>query len=643
MCGIVGYAGFSASGLLGRMCDAIAHRGPDGDGHVEHASIGMAIGMRRLAIIDLVTGDQPFHSAEGEVDLVFNGEIYNFRSLRAELEELGRRFQTHSDTEVILEAYLAFGLDMLDRLHGMFAFAVIDRRGPRPKLVVARDRTGIKPLYYVTSAGKLAFGSEIKALLCWPDWARDIDAGAIRDYLALRYVPGPGSLFRKVRKLPAGHVMTFEAGELVVRRWWTPPKPQPDDAMGEADAAQAIGTALRASVGRHLVSDVSVGAFLSGGIDSSLLVALMAEQTSEPVQTFSIGFPDFDNADLEGAALTARRYGTRHHAIECRPPTAEMLSDIAWSLDEPVGDAIVVPMYVLAREARREVKVVLSGEGADEILGGYAFHRRLVQLAALRRLVPAPLWSAAAAMIRLAPVGALDRLVDYPGALGTEGREKIADLVASVGKCGLPELYRDSVSLFDRRHLRALSASDALTRETARVAGPALDSIMSTGSPLQRLVLGQFPDWLPDDILMKADKMSMAHGLEARVPFMDAAVIEAAARIPDRWKLTHGGNKYALRAFARNLLPAEIVAGPKRAFYFPMESFVHAPGLQETFRRTLDPARLRARGLFRPEAVAALASSPDHRGFLALKRLFAIAMLELWFERFAPDASWSRN
>lgn len=641
MCGIAGFAGFEAPGLLARMCAAIRHRGPDGEGMVERLDTGISLGMRRLAIIDIAGGDQPMSDPDGQVDLVYNGEIYNFLEVRRILEAAGYAFRTRSDTEVLLVAYLHWGNDFLEHLHGMFAFALADRRGAVPTLILGRDRTGIKPLYYAVAGERLVFASEIKALLEWPDLDRSVRLKAVRDYLALRYVPGPESLFESVRKLPAGNLLTYRGGQTRLKRWWQPPQPAPVRSDGGASAAARLGDALEASVARHLVSDVPVGAFLSGGIDSGVIVALMARAADTPVHSFSIGIEGAEDADTLGAAVTARALGTAHTRLACTADDMGALQDIAWALDEPVGDPIVVPMYVLAREAAKDVKVVLSGEGADEILGGYEFHRRLVQLARLKRALPARAWPAAAAAVKLCPPPLLDVFFDYPGRLGEEGRRKVAELLKAIGREELAALYRRSVSLFDTPQIVALSAQEALARDACRVPGPPLDAALADGlTPLQALVQAQFPDWLPDDILMKADKMSMAHSLEARVPFMDAAVIASAASLDDTDKLRAGTGKLALRRFAETLLPAEIVRRRKRAFYFPLERFAEAPAFRALVARTLDPARIARRGLFRPEAVQSLRDNAGVDGFLNMKRLFSLVMLELWFERFAPDQSW---
>lgn len=638
MCGIAGFAGVTQDGLLEGMCQRILHRGPDSEGMARLPEQGMAIGMRRLAIIDLAGGEQPFVSEDGKVQLVMNGELYNFRTVREELLGLGHRFFSQSDTEVALQAYLAWGHEAWKRLQGMFAIAILDSRGVIPALHVVRDRVGMKPVYYIQEGEAFLFASEMKALTLWRGFRADVRLEGIWDYLALRYVPGPNSLFHQVRKLPAGHVATYRGGQMSMERWWVPPGRESVRAMSAEEAVADFGGALRQSVREHMISDVPLGAFLSGGIDSNALVALMAEASSTPVKTFSIGFPDFDDSDRNRAAITAKALGTEHYPIECSAMDMLSLPDIMYHLDEPVGDAIVVPMFVLAREARKQVTVVLSGEGADEILGGYMFHRKLSQLEKLRSVLPPVVWQLAARLVGAVPPALLNPLFDYPGTLGESGKRKIISLLELVGRAPLPELYRRAVALFDAEDMASVAAYGPLGRMAGSVAGPELD--VGKGTPLQRLVQMQYPDWLPDDILMKADKMCMAHSLEGRIPFMDARVIEAAARLPDRFKLGARTTKWALRQAVAPLLPKEIHQAPKRAFYLPLESYMHTPQMQEMTRHYLSAERLRRRGLFKPEAVAALQSAGNDAGFLPLKRVFSLLALELWFEKFCPDASW---
>ncbi len=639
MCGIAGFAGFEAPGLVERMCQAITHRGPDDAGYVELGREKITLGMRRLSIIDIEGGAQPMAAAKGRVQLVYNGEIYNHRELRAELEAAGHSFTTHCDTEVVLAAYLEWGEAAWPRLNGMFAIALADARNGRPRLIVVRDRFGIKPLYYHSQPGKLVFASELKALLCWDGLPRDISDEALWNYLSLRYVPGPGTMFTQTFRLMAGHEMTFEDGRLSLRRWWSPPPADSVDPAMTAEAARdLLGGALTASVRRHLIADVPVGTYLSGGIDSTVISALAADAVDGPLHTFSVGFPDFPHNELEQAAATAKHLGSDHRAIECRAADMGNLEDMVAALDDPFGDAIVVPMYALAREARKTVKVVLSGEGADEILGGYVFHRNLLSLEKVRRTLPGFAQKAIPPLFRLVPLAVLEHLFDYPGKLGVAGKAKLARFLDGAAEGDITALNRRLITLFDGHDISGIGAASALRREDA---GPLVEDDAADGaSGLQRLINMQFRDWLPDEILAKYDRMSMAHSLEGRVPFMDDRVLDAVARIPDRHKLAAGANKKVLRDFAATILPKHLLDRPKKAFYTPLESYARAPEFQDVMRRVLDSERIRKRGLFKPERVRALFEAPESDGFLPLKQGFALIMLELWFERFCPDATW---
>lgn len=639
MCGIVGYSGFYDPGLIERMQRAITHRGPDGQGKVEYPDDKLGIAMQRLSIIDVSGGAQPFFSDDCKVALVFNGEIYNHNELREQLIPSGRTFRTRSDAEVVLQAYLQWGPNAWSHLSGMFAVAIVDRRIRPAQLLIVRDRTGIKPLYYSYHGERLLFASELKAILECAHVSKEIRLDAITDYLALRYVPGPRSLFKDIKKLPAGHYLSFSGGEIHIASWWQPPSwDESRMVTGRKEAIDLVGSALRASVRRHMISDVPVGAYLSGGVDSSLIVALMRE-CSDSVHTFSVRMSDADDYDADTARVTANFLGADHSEIECRHSDMSNLSDIAYSLDEPIGDAIVVPMYILAREARQHVKVVLSGEGADELFGGYLFHRKLAMVERIRQHMPVSTWKVLAHLTQCLPPWLIDRAFDYPASLGTEGRQKILTLLNSLGSASLDQLYLQAISLFDTSDLAKLLKTTRMPR--GHLNQVATFAPAAVNSPLQRLVDLQYSHWLPDDILMKLDKITMAHSLEGRVPFLDPEVIDASYRIPDRFKLSRKSNKWVLREFASSVLPHKNAFAPKRAFYIPLESYMNTKSLRDQIEWALNPARIQRRGLYNVEYVQSLMNAPASAGFLPLKRLFSLLMLELWFERFSPDASWN--
>lgn len=636
MCGIVGAAGFHEPGLVQRMCDRLEHRGPDSGGLSEQPDIGISIGARRLAIIDVEGGTQPMVSGDGLVRLVFNGEIYNHRALCNELSGLGYAFKTRCDTEVVLAAYETWGERAWKRLNGMFSVAIADRRKGKSRLVIARDRFGIKPLYYTYREGRLVFSSEIKALLQWQGLSVDVDPAKINAYLRYRFVPGPGCLLKGVRKLPAGHVLTFENGEISLFQWWFPPgSDQADPALTWPEVVERFHGALRESVERHLVSDVPLGAFLSGGIDSSAIVALMARASSQPVHTFSVAFRDFSRDEVGRAEKTAKMLKTDHITIDCTSRDMADLPEIAWALDEPIGDAIVVPMHVLAREARRKVKVVLSGDGADEILGGYLFHEKLMTLERWRSRLPGFAWPLAAGLMSAMPARQVDAFFDYPGDLGKDGKGKLARLLHQVPDKSLVDLYQDMISLFDDDGLQGL------LRNAGSGSSSPTPNHGEGGSVLHRLLMAQYGDWLPDDILMKLDKITMANSLEARVPFMDDKVVDAAATIPERFKTGRYGNKRLLREGFEGLLPPEVLNSRKEAFFIPLDAYMETAEMKDIVGWALDPVRVKRRGLFVEDSLKGLLSAGPDRGFLPSRQAFSVVMLELWFERFCPEASWA--
>ena len=641
MCGIVGTAGYTGSGLSLKMARQIEHRGPDGEGYSTSVDQTVSIGMRRLAIIDLETGDQPFYSEDKKVHLVFNGEIYNFKELRAELLTHGASFNTRSDTEVILQGFLMWGQKCWKKLQGMFTIAIIDEREIQTKLILVRDRVGIKPLYYRRHGQKLAFASEIKSLLVDSSYTTDINLDSISKYLSLRYVPGGDSLFKEIKKFPAASVGVWQNGEFDVKIWWTPAAANNASTCSKlSDASRLFGDALSKSVKRHMISDVPVGLFLSGGVDSNIILALMTEFSEKKIKTFSIGFPENKNSDTDLASISSKFFGTEHYSLECTSADMSKISDIAYTLDEPIGDPIVVAMSVLSQQAAKYVKVVLSGEGADELLGGYMFHRKLQQMALIKRILPDKSFQYISKLIDYIPEKLLNKLFDYPGELGSDGKDKVSSLIQNIGKNSLREMYISSISLFDPSHqenafrVNVYEQLNNVNTVNHFEKHPSL-------TPLQALIKFQYSDWLPDDILMKSDKLSMAHSLEVRVPFLDELVINAAIRIKDKHKLGFFQNKLALRKFAEQKLPSEIINASKRAFYVPLESYMTDQPLADLSNWALDPYRIRKRGIFNPEWVLAERQKSAQNGFLPNKRLFSLVMLEVWFDRFAPEATWN--
>ena len=608
--------------MLEAMNETLVHRGPDSAGTFVDGPVGLAA--RRLAIIDLEGGDQPIANEDASVHVVQNGEIYNYRELRAGLERKGHRFATQSDTEVLVHLYEERGPKFVDELRGMFAVALWDSRHRR--LVLARDRFGIKPLYYSVKGATLAFASELKALLRHPGFSREMDFDALDAFLAFSFVPSPLTIFRDAAKLPPGSVLTYEAdGDGVRIERYARPRPAPpgdERREGEAELAEELRERLRDSVRAHLVADVPVGVLLSGGIDSSLLTAFAAQEGSERVKTFTIGFEERGFDERAAARLVARRYGTDHHELVVRPDAADLLPEISEAFDEPFSDPSAIPTYLVSKLAREHVKVALSGEGGDELFGGYNYyvgHALAPGLgraaAALRPLVERlPTSSAGASTLdwklkrfaRSARLRPLERHYEWKSVLTPEAR---AELVR-------PERRGNGDPL---RLLRSRYEESAGAEGLAR---------------LMDLDLGTF---LVDDMLVKTDRASMAHSLEARVPILDPVVTQLALALPSGLKVRGLSRKRLLRRAAAPLLPGPILRGAKRGFTIPLAAWLRAD-LQPLARDLLSPANLRRQGFFRPETVARLlddhAAGREDNG----RKLWALLVFALWFARYG-DAS----
>jgi asparagine synthase (glutamine-hydrolysing) len=621
MCGIFGFAGFEDAGLLRRMGKRLEHRGPDGEGYFESPRFSM--GVRRLSIIDLEGGAQPIYDEAGLRAVCFNGEIYNYVELRDELTERGHVFRTRSDTEVIVHAFEEWGIDCLERLNGMFAFALWD--GTQSELWIARDRTGQKPLYYHCQGGRLLFASEVKALLEAPDVERRVNPAAIEPYLTLRYVPQPETLFAGVRTLPAGHWLRLRGSDLELRRYWDVPLhegPFRSEAELQAELEETFFDAVRLT----LRSDVPLGAYLSAGVDSSLTVAAMVAGGTR-TDTFSIGFgsPIDETSD---ARRLAERLGCTHHEVIAEPGDFELLPRAIWHLERPIGDALILAYYLLARETARHVKVVLSGEGADESFAGYSFHKIILWTERLNRLLPSFLTQrAAAAVVDALPVDLLDKLFVYPAHLGRQGRRKTADYLRHYGSRHLNQSYVALKALFDRGERSALYSAAWKSQATEAWITPPRDD---SGPFLDRLLKLQFDDWLQDNLLLRQDKNTMAHSLELRCPFLDHRIIELAFRMPGRMKVRGWADKWVERELGRKLLPAENVRRSKNPFYFPLESFHENPKVRELIALTLDPERVRRRGYFDPAIVGRLVTELESGEFLRLKQVMSLVILELW-------------
>jgi asparagine synthase (glutamine-hydrolysing) len=633
MCGIAGFVESSSvpspfgadrsRALAHRMCEVIRHRGPDDEGVWVQAGAGgqldgVALGMRRLSIIDLSTGHQPIHNEDQSVWIVFNGEIYNFRELRAELERAGHVFYTATDTEVIVHAYEQWGAQAVARLRGMFGLAIWDRRSRM--LLIARDRVGIKPLHYAELNGRLYFGSEIKSLLCVPDLPRDLDLDALDHYLSFLYTPRDGSIFRAIKKLPPGHLLTWKDGRVEVERYWQLPARE-SFTGSEQDAVSQLREVLCSAVRSHLISDVPLGAFLSGGVDSSLIVGLMAETSGAQVKTFSIGFDDPAFDELEHARRVARHFGTDHHELVVRPDGVSILDRLIGHFDEPFADSSAIPTWYVSEMARRHVTVVLSGDGGDELFGGYDRYAPHPRVAAFDRYSPRALRRAAALAGARLPHGVRGK--NFLRHVGRDQHRRYLDAIRFFSADEKPALLSQEIM----QALEGPGPEARLARHFERYVD------LPWPSQMMRF---DTETYLPEDVLTKVDRMSMAHSIESRVPLLDNEVIGFAATLPAALKVKNGRGKHVLKEVAATLLPRDILDRRKQGFGVPLGTWFRG-NLRELFADTLlSPASLK-RGYFRPGFVRQLvdehvSGKRDHT-----LRLWQLVVFERWHEQYVDE------
>jgi asparagine synthase (glutamine-hydrolysing) len=620
ICGIVRGEGRAVErDVLGAMSATLRHRGPDSGGELIDREAGLAA--RRLAIIDLEGGDQPIAGEDGRVVVVQNGEIYNHVELRTELERAGHEFRTpHSDTEVLVHLYEEHGPRFAERLRGMFAIAVWD--GARRRLVLARDRFGIKPLYYRDGPGDFAFASELKALRRLPGLARDIDLDALESFLAFNAIHGPRTIFREVRKLPPGHVLVREAGVSRIERYaYERPSSEPREEPWEALAGE-LRERLRDSVRAHLVADVPVGVLLSGGIDSSALAALASEESSGRVSTFSIGFAERSFSEVELARTIARRYGTDHHELVVDPDAAQLLPSIAAAFDEPFADSSALPTYLVSQLAAQHVKVALSGEGGDELFGGYETY--VADQLALR--------GGGAARL-LSPLA--ERLPSGSGRVPLDYKLKRFTRAAH-----LPPLERHH----GWKEIFSPDARAALLRPERRGSEDPLDVYRARWAETEGAdTLARLQDvdraiYLVDDLLVKTDRMSMAHSLELRVPFLDPAVAEFALALPVTARVRGFAKKRLLRSAVEPLIGRQIARGRKKGFSIPAAAWLRGE-LEPFCREVLGAARLRDQGYFEPAAVTRLLEDHVARREDNSRQLWGLMSFSLWQDGLAADAA----
>ncbi len=631
MCGICGVA-TRADGppvppeLMAAMCRTIVHRGPDDEGI--HIEAGAGLGTRRLSIIDLAGGHQPLANEDMTLWAAHNGEVYNFSDLRKELEERGHAFRTKTDTEAVLHAYEEWGDRFVERLRGMFVTAIWDR--PRRRLVVVRDRLGIKPLYYaLLGDGTLVFGSELKAVVVHPGVRRELEPRALDLFLTLEYVPAPWSILKGIHKLPAGHRLVYEDGRIAIEKYW--------DVPGGKEAARRVETKdlpavcdelyalLKESVKLRLISDVPLGAFLSGGIDSSAIVGLMRELGASPLKTFSIGFKDASYNELEHARRISRLFATEHEELIIEPKALELTEMLVRHLDEPFGDFSIFPTYLVSRMARAHVTVALSGDGGDEVFGGYETY----QAQKLSRLpLAAPLGRAAGAVVRRMPPsarkkGAWNKLRRYVQAFDNPASLRHLRWMMFLSERDRKKLYSERF-VAGLGGLRAPSAAEPFASTFGR-----LGDFDRTNGELYL----DLKTYLADDILVKVDRMSMAPSLEARVPLLDHKLVEFAFSLPGGLKLHGLETKWIFKKTMERLLPKETLYRKKEGFSIPIKHWL-VTDLKDMMLAYLDGKRLGREGLFEPSAVTAMIKAHLEGRENYSHQLWALLVFEIWKENY---------
>lgn len=614
--------------LLQRMNRTLMHRGPDGEGSFVGDNVGLA--HRRLSIIDLEAGGQPIFNEDESVVVVYNGEIYNYQELTTQLVAAGHVFRTHSDTETLVHLYEQYGIEMLSRLRGMFAFALYDRR--RRVLYLVRDRFGIKPCYYSLRNGACYFASEIRAILSTGHPVTPNPA-AIDLYLRTRFAHGDETIFEGIHRLPEGTYLCWKDGAASLHRYYPTPY-HASERRDDRDHQSLFDEAFAAAVKSHMVADVEVGAYLSGGVDSTALVSEMVKLSNGRLRTFCVDF-EGEASEAARAEATARELGCEHTTIYCRTEEVLRMPEVVASLEEPVGDAVVVAQYFLSRATRDAgIKVVMTGDGADETLGGYQYLRAIIQAERWAARLPRRLAAAVGpAVARSLPLGLIDRLAGIPLNVADEARERFAALLETLPSANMQDRYDLLLALYRPAELKELYTPEFLarlgTRRAESFAGEPAGRTMA-----DRVLSLQYRKWLPANINLKQDRLCMAHSVENRVPFLDHEFVELLATFPEHTKIRGKSSKVLLRNLVGRRMGMARASATKLPFHIPLEHYLRDERLRDLVEDNLSARRIAKRGILRYEYVRVLKERARGGDYLEAKKLFALVILELWFRTF---------
>jgi len=624
LCGICGYAGFNDPKLLKRMCKIIIHRGPDDSGIFLDDNVGL--GNQRLSIIDVATGHQPLHNEDESIWITYNGEIYNFLDLRHELESRGHKFYTSSDTEVIVHLYEEFDESCVKKLRGMFAFAIWDNN--KKKLFLARDRLGIKPLYYTIVNGKFLFGSEIKSISQFSEVERKVNYRDLHHYLTFRYVPGEGTMFVGIKKLLPGHTLTLESGKVTVKKYWDLDMQDIGDES-ENYYSKKLFKLLKESIKMRLMTEVPLGAYLSGGIDSSCVVGLMSTLIENPVKTFTVGFEDELADELNYARIIAEHFGTDHREFIVESKTAKLLPKIVWYMDEPNADPAAIPIYLLSELTKKYATVVLVGEGGDEIFAGYQQYK-FMSLGKQykpffsgilgKRFTP---W-----FIKKIPYSFLDKFFEYSSALGEEGINRATQFISKLDD--EPEAYLKIISIFTDEEKEDLY-SNKLIKSTKPIPSDKIVKLYFSNKNLSLLSKMQLTDintWLTH-LLMKEDKMTMAKSIEGRVPFLDHKFVEFCATIPPNLKLRGMKDKYILRKTMSRLIPKTIMKRKKHQFFVPIDTWFKGE-LGDIFGQVFSKPEVKKTKYFKYDYIKRIINHYKKSKLYYSRQVWTLLIFEIW-------------